>query len=425
MRTIIAKADINNDDIFSQAGEILRKGGLVAFPTETVYGLGGNALDPAASAKIYAAKGRPSDNPLIVHIADMSQLQEAAREVPPQARLLAEAFWPGPLTMILWINAQVPTETTGGLDTVAVRMPSHPIAQELIRRSGCMIAAPSANASGRPSPTEAAHVMEDLQGRIPMIVDGGTVGIGIESTIIDLTEDVPMILRPGYITKEELSEVLGENVVYDPAILSDIQFQTQDKKNSQDSQETPEIGQTKSEEPFEETKQENAQPLRPKAPGMRYRHYAPKAQMILISGESDAVVEEINRRICEEKNHFDQMHAENRAEQADTENRAGHADTENGAEHADADHCAGDCHKRIAVVASEETSTDYPDAGVVFTIGSRSDEDAIARHLYGILRDCDEAGVDLIYSEAFATPRIGQAIMNRMLKAAGHQVVYV
>ncbi len=422
---IFMNTELVHADALDRAAALIAHGELVAFPTETVYGLGGNALDPAASAKIYAAKGRPSDNPLIVHIADMSQLQEAAREVPPQARLLAEAFWPGPLTMILWKNAQVPTETTGGLDTVAVRMPSHPIAQELIRRSACMIAAPSANASGRPSPTEAAHVMQDLQGRIPMIIDGGTVGIGIESTIIDLTEDVPMVLRPGYITREELSEVLGEKVVYDPAILSDIQFQTQDKKNSQDSQdgperqkglETPEIGQAKSGESFEKIKRENAQPLRPKAPGMRYRHYAPKAQMILISGESDAVVEEINRRICEEKNHFDQMHADNRAEHADTENRVGHADADNG---------VSGCNKRIAVIASEETCADYPKADVVFTIGSRSDEDAIARHLYGILRDCDEAGVDLIYSEAFATPRIGQAIMNRMLKAAGHQVVYV
>lgn len=338
---------INNEDM-NRAAALIAAGEMVAFPTETVYGLGGNALDAKAAERIYAAKGRPSDNPLIVHIAQMSQLEEAARDIPEQARRLAEAFWPGPLTMVLYRNEQVPLTTTGGLDTVAVRMPGHPVALELIRRSGCMIAAPSANTSGRPSPTKASHVMEDLSGRIPMILDGGTVGIGIESTIVDLTEPVPMILRPGYITAEAIAEVLGEQVIWDPAILS------------------PDgIG-------------------RPKAPGMRYRHYAPKAQMLIVSGAEEAVAEEINRRSAGQR-------------------QAG---------------------GRVAVIASEESAERY-DADVILTIGSRTDEDEIARRLYEILRQCDESGADVIYSESFATPRIGQAIMNRMLKAAGHQMIEV
>lgn len=175
-----------------------------------MYGLGGDATNPEASRKIYAAKGRPSDNPLIVHIADFSQLEDIVAEVPQEARDLAEAFWPGPLTMILRKNEVIPYETTGGLDTVAIRMPSHPVARRFLQDSGCMIAAPSANTSGRPSPTTAQHVWEDLQGKIEVLLDGGPVGIGIESTIVDLSEDQPMILRPGFITQEMLSQVLGQ-----------------------------------------------------------------------------------------------------------------------------------------------------------------------------------------------------------------------
>ena len=201
MNTIRADMTKSIDpDLMVLAGSIIRSGGLVAFPTETVYGLGGNALDPEASRRIYAAKGRPSDNPLIVHIADLGSLSRIVSRIPDSALALADAFWPGPLTMILPRSSEVPPETTGGLDTVAVRMPSHPAALELIRRSGGYIAAPSANTSGRPSPTRAQHVYDDLNGRIDMIIDGGPVGIGIESTIIDLTEEVPMVLRPGFIS---------------------------------------------------------------------------------------------------------------------------------------------------------------------------------------------------------------------------------
>ena len=204
MKTIVEKIDKNNPqgEKIREAAKIIRSGGLVAFPTETVYGLGADALLPEGAKRIYAAKGRPSDNPLIVHIADFEALDKIAAEIPEQAKILSDRFWPGPLTMIFKKRDVVPYETTGGLDTVAVRMPDHPVALELIRESGGYIAAPSANTSGRPSPTMASHVKTDLDGKIPMILDGGEVGIGIESTIIDLSEKVPMVLRPGYITRE-------------------------------------------------------------------------------------------------------------------------------------------------------------------------------------------------------------------------------
>ncbi len=350
MDTIIEKVDPEHidTDVMEQAGKLIAEGELVAFPTETVYGLGGDALDPDASRKIYAAKGRPSDNPLIVHIADFDDMKRVAREVPEQAKKLADAFWPGPLTMIVWKSDAVPEATTGGMQTVAVRMPNHPVALELIRRSGCLIAAPSANTSGRPSPTEAQHVAEDLSGKIAMILDGGPVGIGIESTIIDLTEEQPMILRPGYITPEMLSEVLQEEVVIDPGIIA-----------------------------ADDTR-------KPKAPGMKYKHYAPKAEMIIVDGAQDAVIDKIN-----------ELTAAKRAE-----------------------------GKKVAVIATDETKDRY-DAQVILSMGKRADEDAIAQHLYKILRECDELDVGEIYSECFQTPRIGQAIMNRLLKAAGHTVIHV
>lgn len=349
MNTQIYKIDSKAVDHqkMEEAAQLIRSGELVAFPTETVYGLGADALNPQASKKIYAAKGRPSDNPLIVHIAKFEDLEEIAKEVPQEAKKLADAFWPGPLTMIVNKNEKVPYETTGGMDTVAIRMPDHPVALELIRQSGCLIAAPSANTSGRPSPTLAEHVAEDLGGRIPMILDGGEVGIGIESTIIDLTEKIPMILRPGYITKEMLEAVIG-TVRTDPGIIA-----------------------------ADSTK-------KPKAPGMKYRHYAPKANLMLIDGAKCAVVDKINELT-------DAMHSEG---------------------------------KKVGIIGTDETVASYR-GDMVLSIGAREDEDAIARHLYKLLREFDAADVDVIYSESFATPRIGQAIMNRLLKAAGHQVLTV
>lgn len=261
METIIQKVDreaVTEEELFDAAA-VLQRGGLVAFPTETVYGLGGDALREDASAKIYEAKGRPSDNPLIVHIAEIKQLYDIAAYVPEKAEKLMEAFWPGPLTMIFRKKEIVPKSTTGGLETVAVRMPSHPVALALIRCSGCYIAAPSANTSGRPSPTKAEHVVEDLQGRIDMILDGGSVEIGLESTIVDMTEEVPMILRPGYITKEMLETVAGA-VAIDPAVIS-----------------------------------RTAKPdTVAKAPGMKYRHYAPHGEMTIVEGEQGAVIKKIH-----------------------------------------------------------------------------------------------------------------------------------
>ena len=305
MQTIIRKVDENCIDemIMKEAGELLKAGALVAFPTETVYGLGANALDEKAAAKIYAAKGRPSDNPLIIHIADMESLPRITEEIPEAAVKLADKFWPGPLTMVLKKSEEVPYGTTGGLDTVAVRMPSHPIALEMIRHGGGYIAAPSANTSGRPSPTLAEHVADDMDGIIPMILDGGAVGIGIESTIVDLTEGVPTILRPGFITKEMLEEVVGEVQI--------------DKGLSVDAK------------------------VAPKAPG---------------------------------------------------------------------------------VIGTEETVALY-ETGIIKCIGSRNDELSISSHLYGILREFDESEAKIIYSESFEDGAMGSAIMNRLLKAAGHKII--
>lgn len=333
--------------IVCEAGEIIRRGGLVAFPTETVYGLGGDALNPEASKKIYEAKGRPSDNPLIVHIADLEALYGIVEEVPGEALALAGAFWPGPLTMILKKNGRVPLETTGGMETVAVRMPSHPVARELIRRSTGYIAAPSANASGRPSPTKAEHVREDLDGRIEMILDGGSVGIGLESTIVDFTDDIPTILRPGYISQAMLEETIGLVRMDKGLIASD-------------------------------------STVKPKAPGMKYRHYAPRASLTIVEGESQRVIEAVNRLIREKE-------------------QAG---------------------KRCGVIATDESKAQYR-GGTVISIGTRCDEETIARHLFDVLRQFDALHVDVIYSESFYTPQMGQAIMNRLLKAAGHQVVQV
>ena len=212
MNTTVVTVDKEHPDekVMEEAGRVLKEGGLVAFPTETVYGLGGDGLNPDSSRKIYQAKGRPSDNPLIIHIADMESLDKIVKAIPLKARKMAEAFWPGPLTMIFEKSSVVPYETTGGLESVAVRMPSHPVAAALIRAGGGYVAAPSANTSGRPSPTRASHVREDLEGKIDMIIDGGSVGIGLESTIVDFTEDEPVILRPGYINHEFTATYLLE-----------------------------------------------------------------------------------------------------------------------------------------------------------------------------------------------------------------------
>lgn len=344
--------DIENHEAqadFKRAGAVIKQGGLVAFPTETVYGLGGDALNPEASGKIYAAKGRPSDNPLIVHIAELDDLYRIVTEVKEEAVKLAEAFWPGPLTMIFPKADIVPLATTGGLETVAVRMPSNKIALEFIKASGGYIAAPSANLSGRPSPTSARHVADDLSGRIEMIIDGGPCTIGLESTIVDLTGDAPMILRPGYVSQKMLEDVVGE-VAIDPAITG----------------------------PVDEN-------VHPKAPGMKYRHYAPKGLLTIVSGDSKAVTEYI-------KAHIEENHSKG---------------------------------KRVGVIAAQESLKEYVKADFCGNAGCINDEVEISSGLYGLLRECDERAIDVIYSEEFDTPQLGMAIMNRLMKAAGHTVVNV
>lgn len=350
METEIVKINqkrINPEEEYKlrRAGEILKAGGLVAFPTETVYGLGGDAMNPRAARKIYAAKGRPSDNPLIIHISRFEDIYKIVKEVPAAAFRMGEAFWPGPLTMILPKAETVPYETTGGLDTVAVRFPSHVVARKLIAYGGGFIAAPSANASGRPSPTSAGHVVEDLDGRVEMIVDGGPVGIGVESTIVDLTAGPPRILRPGYITRKMLEDILGF-VDVDVTIMRDDSGQA------------------------------------PKAPGMKYRHYAPAGRLVIVEGEPEEVAAYINAQVL-------------------------------------ADGSAGE---RTGILGTEEQFDKYH-ADVVKCIGSREDEEAIARNLFAALREFDDEKVTRIYSESFPAQGLGQAIMNRLLKAAGHSVV--
>ena len=369
METLIEKVDpvSPETDIIARAGKILMDGGLVAFPTETVYGLGGDALNPASSEKIYAAKGRPSDNPLIVHIADLKDLRRVAASVPESAEKLMAEYWPGPLTMIFPKTEEVPLATTGGLPTVAVRFPSHPAARALIRAAGGFVAAPSANLSGRPSPTSAKHVEEDLSGRIEMILDGGESTIGLESTIVDFTEEIPVILRPGFINYEMLRDVLGE-VKVDPGILSENEH------------------------------------VRPKAPGMRYRHYAPKAPLIVIEGERDRVTEKIRRSLREAAREG------RRAAVLCSDETAAAYEAE-----------AEQIRSAFSETASEqEGAAPYV---MVSPIGSLTEDESIARHLFGELRRFDAENIAIIYSEAFDTPRLGQAIMNRLLKAAGHTVV--
>lgn len=335
------------DAALRRAGNIIQSGGLVAFPTETVYGLGGDALNKESSRKIYAAKGRPSDNPLIVHICRLEDMERIAGPVPETAFRIAEAFWPGPLTMILHKTDLVPPETTGGLDTVAVRFPADQTARKLIEYGGGYIAAPSANRSGRPSPTLAKYVAQDMDGRIDMIIDGGPVGLGLESTILDLTVPTPQILRPGYVTKDMLRSVLGE-VDTDVTIL------------------TADSGQA------------------PRAPGMKYRHYAPQGELTIVEGNPEAVIEYINRQ------------------------------TE----------AARERGERTGILCVSESSPRYA-ADVMKCVGSRRDKAGIARNLFSALREFDDEGVTKIYAESFEAAGLGQAIMNRLLKAAGHRIVQV
>ncbi len=335
----------DNAGDLQRAADCIKHGGLVAFPTETVYGLGGDGLNEEAAGKIYAAKGRPSDNPLILHINDQKMLAKIVKEVTPMAKKIMTAFCPGPVTLILPKADVVPRSVTGGLDTVAVRMPDNDVVRQLIKLSGTPIAGPSANISGRPSPTTAQAVYHDLQGRIDMILDDGACEFGVESTIVDCTEDVPIILRPGAITKEMLEEIFSE-VKIDRAIVG-----------------------------------EN---VVPKAPGMKYKHYAPKANMILFEGNPEKMAAAISSRIAEYE-------------------------------------AVG---KKVGLIVSDEVAAKLQHENTA-AYGSQSDLHHIAAEIYECLRFFDDIDVDVILGEGTTSKGLGLAIMNRLHKASGFQSIFI
>ena len=326
MKTELLKV---NEESVALGAKLIREGELVGFPTETVYGLGANALDARAVAKIFEAKGRPQDNPLITHVACVEEIPPLVRAIPAAARKLMEAFWPGPMTLILPKADCIPDAVSAGLDTVGIRLPANADARRLIRAAGCPIAAPSANRSGRPSPTTALHVLEDMDGRIPLILDGGACQVGVESSVIDATGEVPVILRPGGITPEMVERVLG-HVRVDEHVMS---------------------------------------PLREgdvaRSPGMKYKHYAPRAEMIIFSGER----EKVKLAMAEEKMR--------RAAQG----------------------------QKVEVIAYDDTDTE-----------------TAAHDFFARLRACDKKGVDVILAAALKEDGIGFAVMNRMFKSAGYHI---
>lgn len=332
----------NTEENILAAAEILRSGGLVGMPTETVYGLAADALNGSAVARIFKAKGRPMDNPLIVHIANFSDIERfgLVREIPEAARVLAELFWPGPLTMIMKRSKIIPDEVSAGLDTVAIRLPSHPTARALINAADTPLAAPSANLSGSPSPTTAAHVMKDMDGRIEAVLDGGACEVGLESTVITLAEGVPRVLRPGGVTVEMLREPIGE-VEIDPAVLHQL-----------------------------------ARGQKASSPGMKYKHYAPKANVILLRGSDEKFISYIN----------------NRASQG------------------------------VAALCCDE---DIPKLNVkAFSLGSRGDYSEQAHRLFDLLRRLDEGGeVSTVYARLPETDGVGLAVYNRLIRAAGFEVI--
>ncbi|MBS7607137.1 MAG: L-threonylcarbamoyladenylate synthase [Candidatus Bathyarchaeia archaeon] len=352
-RTIILKVDSERPEIdkISIAAEVIRRGGLVAFPTETVYGLGADALNPVAVRDIYLAKMRPLDNPIIVHVADKNDVYKLAENVPESAERLMNLFWPGPLTLILKASEIVPRVTTGGLDTIAIRMPKHTVALSLIKMSERPIAAPSANLAGRPSPTLAEHVIQDLYGRIDVIIDAGPTNIGVESTVLDMTHEPPQILRPGGVTYEELKTVLG-NIIIHPAAVARSEVHVEHARS----------------------------------PGMKHKHYAPKAEMIVVEGKFDSIVEKVK-------------------ELAEQYFRAG---------------------RRVGVLATDESLQEYNfSLWTVKSLGSRSNLASAAKRLFRLLREFDEEGVDIIIAEGVPQEGLGLAIMNRLRRAAGYNIVRV
>jgi len=339
---IVKVQDSTKTDVLKIAGDIIRSGGLVAFPTETVYGIGANALDVVAVKKIFLAKGRPSDNPLIMHISDLNNLEKYVLEISPSAKLLIDAFWPGPLTLVFKKTPLVPESITGGLDTVAIRMPNHPIARKIIEFAGVPVAAPSANLSGKSSPTRGKHVIDDLTGRVDMIIDGGKSILGLESTVLDVSSLEPCILRPGSITRTMIEEVIGK-VTYD------------DHLKNQDAI--------------------------PKSPGMKYKHYAPKGNLsIITSHEEKKIIDYINQK-------YEELHKHGR--------------------------------KVGAIVPTHVHAMIFTD--LVKDIGQYNDSTQIGSNLFKILREMDEAKIDDIFSFEFKGDELMVSIMNRLNKAAGHQ----
>lgn len=334
-------------DALKEAACIINKGGLVAFPTETVYGLGANALDAEAVKKIFIAKGRPQDNPLIIHVADFD-LHRFAKNVPEDAVKLMKKFWPGPLTLIFEKSDIIPYTTSAGLDTVGIRMPSNVVAREFIKACGVPIAAPSANISGRPSPTDTERCIEDLSGKIDYIIGAGRCDVGLESTIVDCSSRPFCILRPGGITPEMLKEIIPD-IYLDPSVM---------KKPEGD--------------------------FKPKAPGMKYRHYAPKAPVKIIQGDLKKTIAKINEIV---------------------QNYIGE-------------------NKIVGIIATEETKNYYKQ-GIVVSAGSREDLGSVAQNIFEILRSLDDKNVDVILAEAFPEKGIGIAIMNRLRKSAGFDIINV
>jgi L-threonylcarbamoyladenylate synthase len=351
MKTLLLKVNPEKPDLtkIQLAAEIIQKGGLVAFPTETVYGVGADALNPAAVLALFEAKKRPLDNPPIVHVADPKEVYRLVEEVPAKAQILMEKFWPGPLTIIFKSSKLVPKVTVANLDTVAIRMPKHKVPLELIKLSRCSIAAPSANLSGKPSPTTAQHVYEDLNGRIDAIIDGGATNIGVESTVVDLSVDPPILLRPGGTPFEALKNVLCDMKLH----------------------------------VFVQAEQElTLQEIR--SPGMKHKHYAPKAEVILIEGNVPGVIAKVK-------------------ELSDSFKHKG---------------------QKVGILATDETQTAY-EADVIKSFGSRSNLASVAQNLFRLLREVDAENVDVIIAEGVSSDGLGLAVMNRLRKASGYHIIKV
>ena len=349
--TLIVKVNSQEPEIgkIKAAADFIRHGYLVAFPTETVYGLGADALNPIAVRNLFEMKKRPFDNPPIVHVGEIEDVHRLVRKIPPEAEIVMKRFWPGPLTLILKRSKTVPNVTVSNLDTIAVRMPKHMVAIALIKESGCPIAAPSANLAGRPSPTSAKHVLDDLAGRIDVVLDAGSTNVGVESTILDMTINPPQILRPGGVPYEVLAKLL-ERVDLNPIVTAQRELA---------------MGKVRS-------------------PGMKHKHYAPDADMIVVEGEISAVVRKV-KVLTESYMRKDYV---------------------------------------VGVLATDETVEFYKH-GVVKCLGSRKNQATTARNLFKLLREFESEHVDIIIAEGVPVEGLGLAVMNRLRKAAGYNIIKI